>query len=114
MAARRRRLPIGAEVVRDGVSFRIWAPGHKKVEVVLEGGDCCGAVHKLTAEEEGYFSGTCREARAGSLYRFGWGYDGEKLEFGGSGTPKLDTEKFWRLQGNAAVVLIPVPEGDAR
>jgi len=33
----------------------------------------------------------------------------ESIEFGGSGTPKLDTEKFWRLQGNAAVVLSPVP-----
>jgi len=38
----------------------------------------------------------------------------EKLEFGGSGTPKLDTEKFWRLQGNAAVVLAPTANGEPR
>jgi maltooligosyltrehalose trehalohydrolase len=36
----------------------------------------------------------------------------ERVEYGGSGTPKLETEKFWRLQGNAAVALIPVPNGD--
>ncbi|WP_198419519.1 malto-oligosyltrehalose trehalohydrolase [Geomonas oryzae] len=39
-------------------------------------------------------------------------WSSEKMEFGGSGTPKLDTEKFWRLQGYAAVVLVPVPEGE--
>ncbi len=39
-------------------------------------------------------------------------WSSEKIEFGGSGTAKLDTEKFWRLQGYAAVVLVPVPEGD--
>ncbi|WP_198419796.1 malto-oligosyltrehalose trehalohydrolase [Geomonas edaphica] len=39
-------------------------------------------------------------------------WSSEKVEFGGSGTPKLDTEKFWRLQGYAAVVLVPVPEGE--
>jgi maltooligosyltrehalose trehalohydrolase len=30
-----RKLPIGAELVPDGVHFRIWAPGHTKVEVVF-------------------------------------------------------------------------------
>ena len=38
-------------------------------------------------------------------------WSSEKVEFGGSGTPKLDTEKFWRLQGYATLVLIPVPKG---
>jgi maltooligosyltrehalose trehalohydrolase len=72
MTEAKRRLPIGAEVLPDGVSFRLWAPGHKKVEVVIEGGGdnapaaCC----ELKQEEEGYFSGTCSEAREGSLYRY--------------------------------------------
>ncbi|TSK06250.1 MAG: malto-oligosyltrehalose trehalohydrolase [Geobacter sp.] len=39
-------------------------------------------------------------------------WSSEKVEFGGSGTPKLDMEKFWRLQGYASVVLVPVPEGE--
>ena len=34
-----RRLPVGAEVVPGGgVHFRVWAPRHRSVEVVLEGG----------------------------------------------------------------------------
>ena len=72
MAAPQRRLPIGAEVVPEGVHFRVWAPGHRKVEVVLFGEETGApvAAFALTAEEEGYFSGTCREARAGSLYRY--------------------------------------------
>jgi len=37
----------------------------------------------------------------------------ERVDYGGSGTPKLETEKFWRLQGNAAVALIPGPDGDS-
>ena len=33
-----RRLPIGAGPVPGGVSFRVWAPDHQRVAVVLEGG----------------------------------------------------------------------------
>ena len=69
MAAPRRRLPIGAEVVPGGVHFRLWAPGHKKVDVVFEGKGDCDAI-ALRADKDGYFSGTCRQARAGSLYRY--------------------------------------------
>src|SRR3954471_22938840 len=32
-----RRLPIGAEVSGEGAHFRVWAPGHHRVEVVIEG-----------------------------------------------------------------------------
>jgi len=72
MSAPQRRLPIGAEVVPGGVHFRVWAPGQRKVEVVLfgEGTGTPVAAFALAAEEEGYFSGTCREARSGSLYRY--------------------------------------------
>lgn len=38
----------------------------------------------------------------------------EKVEYGGSGTPaRLDTDRFFRVQGNAAVVLHPVQNGDS-
>jgi len=70
MAAPQRRLPIGAEVVPEGVHFRIWAPGHKKVEVVIEGTGAPVVAIALTADEAGYFSAICREAAAGSLYRY--------------------------------------------
>ena len=72
MTAASRRFPIGAELLPDGVHFRVWAPGHKKVEVVFEDEATRAAVPAivLKAEEEGYFGGICREARARSLYRF--------------------------------------------
>jgi len=39
-------------------------------------------------------------------------WSSEWSEYGGSGTPQLDTEDFWRIQGHAAVVLMPVPAGE--
>src|SRR5262245_9925198 len=34
-----RRLPIGAEIIPgEGVHFRVWAPDHRRVDVVLEQG----------------------------------------------------------------------------
>jgi len=39
-------------------------------------------------------------------------WSSERLEYGGQGTPKLETEKYWRILGTAAVVLAPAPDGD--
>lgn len=65
-----RRYPIGAEVTSGGVSFRVWAPAHESVSVVLEE----RGEHTLEAEGNGYFSGlVC--APAGSLYRYRLGQD---------------------------------------
>jgi maltooligosyltrehalose trehalohydrolase len=66
-----RCLPIGAAVLPEGgVHFRVWAPRCQQVEVVLAGEMCHGrALHMpLIAEENGYFSGTVPQARAGTLY----------------------------------------------
>src|SRR5438309_4258039 len=63
-----RRYPVGAEVLPGGgTHFRVWAPGRRKVEVVLEG----PAVRsfELTAEDGGYFAGLA-EADDGTRYRF--------------------------------------------
>ncbi len=63
-----RRYPVGAEVLPGGgTHFRVWAPGRRKVEVVLEG----PAVRsfELTAEDGGYFAGFV-EADDGTRYRF--------------------------------------------
>src|SRR5579872_1275575 len=63
-----RRLPIGAEVQKDGsVDFRVWAPKRKKVEVIVEGAQ---APIELHGEPDGYFRGRALGAGAGSLYRF--------------------------------------------
>jgi len=66
----RRRLPIGAEILRDGTaSFRVWAPDAERVELVLE--NCAGA-HAIALEPEpgGYHSLVTDAAGAGTLYRF--------------------------------------------
>src|ERR1051325_5246775 len=64
-----RRLPVGAEALRDGgVHFRVWAPRRARVEVVLEGGR--GSAFELEREEGGYFSAFVERAGAGTLYRF--------------------------------------------
>ena len=62
-------MPVGAEVVPDGVHFRVWAPRCKKVSVHLEGAPQSQGI-TLEREEEGYFSGTCPGAREGTRYRF--------------------------------------------
>ncbi len=63
-----RRLPVGAEVVPEGVHFRVWAPKRRRVEVVFEGGRTRDL--ELTPEAGGYFSGLVAGAGAGALYRF--------------------------------------------
>jgi maltooligosyltrehalose trehalohydrolase len=73
-----RRLPVGAEPLGGGgVNFRVWAPRCRSVEVVTSDAPAAqnrvreqAAAFHLTAEPGGYFSGTVKEARAGSLYRF--------------------------------------------
>ncbi|HEY2014990.1 MAG TPA: malto-oligosyltrehalose trehalohydrolase, partial [Bryobacteraceae bacterium] len=61
-----RRFPIGAEVLPEGgVSFRVWAPKPKTVEVLLE-----GTAVELQPEPGGYFSGVAPQAGNGALYRF--------------------------------------------
>jgi maltooligosyltrehalose trehalohydrolase len=62
-----RRLPVGAEVQpAGGVHFRVWAPDHQRVEVLVEG----VAEVALTPEEGGYWSGLVAQARAGHRYRY--------------------------------------------
>ncbi|MEO6418519.1 MAG: alpha-amylase family glycosyl hydrolase, partial [Polyangiaceae bacterium] len=60
-----RRFAVGAELVKGGVHFRIWAPEHTKVAVVIEG----GAEIPLRSEGAGYFAGLAAKAGVGSLYR---------------------------------------------
>jgi maltooligosyltrehalose trehalohydrolase len=59
-----RKRPIGAEIVGDGTSFRVWAPAHREVSVVIEGVD-----HPLRAEDR-YFHGVVDGVGAGTRYRF--------------------------------------------
>src|SRR5579864_5269083 len=59
-----RRRAIGAEVLDRGVDFRVWAPGHRAIRVVIDGREFA-----LDPEDGGYFRGVIEEARAGTRYR---------------------------------------------
>ena len=67
-----RRLPVGAEPMGEaGVSFRVWAPARRRVQVVLEAADGRDrTLHQLEAEGNGYYSGAIADGQAGTLYRF--------------------------------------------
>ena len=66
MRAKRRRLPIGAEVLPGGVHFRVWAPRCRRVTLLSEG----AAEIDLESEGNGYFSILSPDAANGSLYRY--------------------------------------------
>src|SRR5438128_242873 len=61
----KRRRPIGAELIGDGVDFRVWARDHRKLAVVIDDSD-----YPLEREPDGHFRGFVSEARAGTRYRF--------------------------------------------
>jgi maltooligosyltrehalose trehalohydrolase len=68
-----RRLPIGADVIGPHkVHFRVWAPSHHKVSVVLEGGPGSdgSVIQELDRERQGYYSTTLLGADHGTLYRY--------------------------------------------
>ena len=65
-------ISLGAQVVEEGVQFRVWAPKAHRVEVLL-GND---ATYSLVRDKDGYFSGITSDASPGMTYRYR--LDGEK------------------------------------
>jgi maltooligosyltrehalose trehalohydrolase len=63
----RRSRRIGAFPTPNGTSFRLWAPIAKSVALFVEGNP---VPFSLTPEQDGYFSGTFTEIRAGDCYKF--------------------------------------------
>jgi maltooligosyltrehalose trehalohydrolase len=64
-----RRIPVGAETQSGGgVHFRVWAPGHRRVELVFEAPEQAEVV--LDSQPDGYHSVLVREAAAGTRYRY--------------------------------------------
>jgi maltooligosyltrehalose trehalohydrolase len=62
-------LPFGASVGDNGVTYRVWAPDHPRVEVRIE---TPGGIRslELDADGDGIFTGLDVAGRAGDLYRF--------------------------------------------
>lgn len=65
-----RRYPIGAEMTQEGVHFRVWAPDHDQVSLILERSDAPQECLRMQAEEGGYYSLFVSNAQAGTLYRY--------------------------------------------
>jgi maltooligosyltrehalose trehalohydrolase len=61
------RLDLGADLTHEGVSFRVWAPEKKTVEVILEND---GRSVALEPQSDGYFSAMTGGLGAGCLYRY--------------------------------------------
>ena len=55
---------FGAELHRGGVTFRLWAPAAKRVEVMLD------RAYPMQAQAEGWYELTVPGARAGTLYKY--------------------------------------------
>ena len=60
--------PVGASVGEGGTRFRVWAPEHRSVDVVLYGRDA-ERVIPMEAETEGYFSVFVENVGAGARYK---------------------------------------------
>lgn len=65
-----RRLPVGAEAQPEGVHFRVWAPDHSRVSVVIERAGRGPIEQGLTDDGCGYFGGLVSGAAAGDYYWF--------------------------------------------
>jgi malto-oligosyltrehalose trehalohydrolase len=64
-ALRKHVMPFGAEMLGDGgVRFRLWAPGARQVELVLQ-----QQAKPMVSVEEGWYE-TVEKARPGALYRY--------------------------------------------
>lgn len=68
--SQKRKYPIGAEIFTEGVHFRVWAPDHKKVDVVIEDDPSVPLIIPMKKEKNGFFSVITDRASEGSLYRF--------------------------------------------
>jgi maltooligosyltrehalose trehalohydrolase len=60
-----RRRPIGAELIEGGVHFRVWAPGHDSIKILIGDNEL-----DLQQEPDGYFSAHVPNAAAGTRYAF--------------------------------------------
>ena len=78
IASHRRRLAAGVEVQPDGAALvRVWAPVCRTVDIVTDWRGGNRRILPLAPEEDGYFSATVNDVRAGDRYWFR--LDGDRL-----------------------------------
>jgi maltooligosyltrehalose trehalohydrolase len=64
MSSPRRRYPVGAELVADAASLRVWAPRSRSLTLVLPD----GTAHRFAAEPDGYHALLAPGLRHGDCY----------------------------------------------
>lgn len=69
MRARVEMTPVGALPRGDATEFRVWAPGHRTVDVVLYGPDAERVV-RMEEAGEGWFTAAVEGAGPGSRYKY--------------------------------------------
>jgi maltooligosyltrehalose trehalohydrolase len=75
VTAVRRRLPIGAELVDGGAHFRVWGPGRKSIDVLID-----GHATPLTPDGiDGHFATFVENVAVGTRYLFRVDGNDEKL-----------------------------------
>jgi maltooligosyltrehalose trehalohydrolase len=86
---------LGASLLGDRVTFRVWAPRCRSVEVVVEG----RRPEPLTAGEDGLFAATLGKVAPGARYRYR--LDGERF--------RPDPASRWQPEGvhGASIVVDP-------
>ena len=90
-----RRYPVGAEVQRAGVHFRLWAPQGEHVTLVIEGRELA-----MTPANDGYHEMFVGETKPGSRYGF-------RLD--GSGPVLPDPASRWQPDGPHALSAVVDP-----
>jgi maltooligosyltrehalose trehalohydrolase len=88
---------LGATCERGGTTFRVWAPGADRVDVLLERGPGTLDRRQLAHEPGGYFASFADDVGAGTRYRFQVG----------DGDPRPDPASRWQpdgVHGASAVV----------
>jgi maltooligosyltrehalose trehalohydrolase len=63
------KVEFGARPEGNGTRFRVWAPGHERVEVVVFGPDA-EQLHALSPVGEGYFTGHLEGVGPGRRYKY--------------------------------------------
>lgn len=74
-----RRYPIGAELKENGVNFRLWAPDHKDVRLIIFKGKKKHFHLQMEKEKKGYFSLFVPNIGEGTLYQFELSNNGKWL-----------------------------------
>jgi maltooligosyltrehalose trehalohydrolase len=69
--------PLGAALQGSATHFRVWAPDHAAVELLLQRES--GGLRPLTRENDGYWRGTFDDVRAGERYRYRLGNDAARV-----------------------------------